>query len=73
MIGEQSVASFFPGMSFVLFFLTKELIMGYYINRVGDQNLPATGKAKWLMTLADAKPAELPVKFQPNLVCVVEI
>jgi hypothetical protein len=46
--------------------------MGYYIDVVKGQTLPPKSKVIWLMTIGEAKVAETPVKFQPNLVCVVE-
>jgi hypothetical protein len=48
--------------------------MGYYINSTGKESLPnAKGKADFLIKSGIAR--EIPkeeLKFQPNLVCVVE-
>jgi hypothetical protein len=45
--------------------------MGFYINRINDEILPAKGKADALIAHG-ATEIFHPIEFQENLVCVVE-
>lgn len=45
--------------------------MGYYINQINGNILPAKNKAQFLLENG-AKEIEGEIKFQENLVCVVE-
>jgi hypothetical protein len=44
--------------------------MGYYINEINGESLPATGKAQFLIKNGATRVTDL--VFQENLVCVVE-
>lgn len=46
--------------------------MRKYINKVGDNLLPAKGKADFLVVHANATEILAPIKFTNNLVCVVD-
>lgn len=45
--------------------------MGYYIDRTPAGDVPAQGKAKWLLENVEGTKQVKP-EFQPDLVCVVE-